>query len=97
MSKAAFAQMMGGEPKGAMQAAMEGIKAVAPGLSLSNILSDIGSELGRLGVQGSAEVAGFLFGGNSSYVPYGRGQNPADKGLEGEERKQEEQSMGREM
>ena len=86
---------MAGEPKGAMQAATDGIRAVAPGLSLSNILSDIGSELERLGVQGQAEVAGLLFG-NSAYVPYGRGQNPADKGNDAEDR-QQEQSMGREM
>lgn len=96
MSKQSLAQILSGEPKGAMQTAMEGIRAVAPGLSLSSILSDVGSELGRLGVQGSAELASALFSSNS-YVPYGRGQNPADKGLEGEERKQEEQSVGREM
>jgi hypothetical protein len=32
---------------GAMQAAIESIRAVTPGLSLTNILSNVGSELGR--------------------------------------------------
>ncbi len=81
-----------GESMGAMQAAIEGIRigvsAFAPGLTFGKILSDVGAELGRLGVQGQAEVAGLLFG-NSAYVPYGRGQNPADKGQEGEDRQQE--------
>ena len=46
---------------------------------LGNALSEIGSELGRLGVQGQAEVAQALFNG-SAYVPYGEGQ----KGVEQE-------------
>jgi hypothetical protein len=92
-----FEQVRSGQSMGAMQAVREGIsigvKAFAPGLTLGNILSDIGSELGRLGVQGQAEVAGLLFG-NSAYVPYGRGQNPADKGIDGEERKEQSQERG---
>jgi hypothetical protein len=95
MSKATrdvFEQVKDGQSKGAMQAVMEGVRAVAPGLTLGNILSDIGSELGRLGVQGQAEVAGLLFG-NSAYVPYGRGQNPADKGRDAEDRQQERGGM----
>lgn len=35
--------------------------------------SEIGQELGRLGVQGSAELGSALFNG-SAYVPYGRGK-----------------------
>lgn len=100
MSKATrevFEQIKEGQSMGAMQAVKEGIsegvRAFAPGLTLGNILSDIGSELGRLGVQGQAEVAGLLFG-NSAYVPYGRGQNPADSGMEGEERKEQSQDRG---
>ena len=58
---------------GAIEAAKEGMQAIAPGLSLSNILSDIGSELGRLGVQGQMEMASALFNGNA-FVPYGPGQ-----------------------
>ncbi|MBP3955470.1 hypothetical protein J8F10_09270 [Gemmata sp. G18] len=46
---------------------------------LGNVMSEIGSELGRLGVQGQAEVAQALFNGNA-YVPYGEGQ----KGVEQE-------------
>lgn len=38
------------------------------------IISDVGAELGRLGVQGQAELASALFNGNA-YVPYGEGQN----------------------
>ena len=94
MSKAreVIEQVKDGQSMGAMQAVMQGVKALTPGLTLGNILSDVGAELGRLGVQGQAEVAGLLFG-NSAYVPYGRGQNPTDKGIEGEERQQERDGM----
>jgi hypothetical protein len=44
------------------------------GQILSEAAKDIGAELGRLGVQGQAEMAGALFNGNA-YVPYGAGQN----------------------
>jgi hypothetical protein len=46
--------------------------------------SEIGQELGRLGVQGSAELGSALFNG-SAYVPYGQGQNlgSAEHGMEG--------------
>lgn len=97
MSKATrdvIEQVKDGQHKGAMQAVLQGVRAVAPGLTLGNILSDVGSELERLGVQGQAEVAGLLFG-NSAYVPYGRGQNPTDKGIDAEDREQER--GGREM
>ena len=70
------------ESMGAIEAATEGlkeaVKAYAPGLTLSNILSDVGSELSRMGVQGSAELAAALFQNNAACVPYGRGQNPTD-------------------
>ena len=85
-------QVKDGQPRGAMQAVLDGVRSIAPGLTLGNILSDIGSELGRLGVQGQAEVAGLLFG-NSAYVPYGRGQNPADRGIDAEDRQQERGGM----
>jgi hypothetical protein len=58
---------------GAIEAVKEGIQAIAPGLSLANILSDVGAELGRLGVQGQMEMASVLFNG-SAFVPYGPGQ-----------------------
>ncbi|MBI1314927.1 hypothetical protein GC176_26845 [bacterium] len=37
------------------------------------ILSDVGAELGRLGVQGQMEMASALFNGDA-FVPYGPGQ-----------------------
>jgi hypothetical protein len=88
-----------GKSMGPREAVTEAIKAVAPGLSLGKILGDMGAEMHRMGVQGSAELASILFSpGNTAYVPYGRGQNPTDKGLEGEEPKQEENNRsGREM
>jgi hypothetical protein len=67
------------EPMGVIELAKESVQAIAPGLSLSNILSDIGSELGRLGVQGQMELASALFNG-SAFVPYGPGQyTPSEK------------------
>ncbi len=51
---------------------------------LGNAVSEIGQELGRLGVQGQAELGSALFTG-SAYVPYGQGQNRdgAVHGMEG--------------
>ena len=50
----------------------------------SEAVSEIGQELGRMGVQGQAELASALFTGNA-YVPYGQGQNrpSAEHGMEG--------------
>ena len=105
MSKEKFAEIMNQQPMGAIEAIKEGIQALVPGLSLSSILSDIGSELGRLGVQGQMEAASAIFNGNA-FVPYGPGQyTPSAEtpghGLPIEAMKQpemqQEQSMGREM
>jgi hypothetical protein len=85
------------KPMGAIEAIKEGIQAIAPGLSLSNILSDIGSELGRLGVQGQMEAASALFNG-SAFVPYGPGQytpSEPDHGLPIEAMKQPEVEQSR--
>jgi len=71
MSKEKLAAIL--NPPTAIEAVKEGVQAVAPGLSLSKILNDIGSELGRLGVQGQMEAASALFNG-SAFVPYGPGQ-----------------------
>jgi hypothetical protein len=51
---------------------------------VSRGVSEIGQELGRLGVQGSAELGSALFNGHA-YVPYGQGQNRegATNGMEG--------------
>lgn len=105
MSREKFAEILKPEPMGVMEAIKEGIQAIAPGLSLSNILHDVGSELGRLGVQGQMEAASALFNGNA-FVPYGPGQytpstETPDHGLPIEAMKQpemqQEQSLGREM
>jgi len=40
---------------------------------LSDIMSDVGAEVGRLGVQGQMEMASAIFSGNT-FVPYGPGQ-----------------------
>ncbi len=45
------------------------VRAVAPGLSLSKIFGDIGSELKHLGEQGSHEMAAALFRGDA-FVMY---------------------------
>src|ERR1700730_13751366 len=71
--KQQLAEILKPEPMGAIEAVKEGIQAIAPGLSLSNILGDIGAELGRLGVQGQMEMPSALFNGNA-FVPYGPGQ-----------------------
>ena len=92
------------KPTGILESIKESIQAVAPGLTLSNILSDVGAELGRLGVQGQMEMASALFNGNA-FVPYGPGQytpSEPDHGLPIEAMKQpdmqQEQSRGgREM
>jgi hypothetical protein len=68
--------LKGSQPEksmGPLEAVKEGIQAIAPGLSLRNILSDVAAELGRLGVQGQMEAASALFNGNA-FVPYGPGQ-----------------------
>jgi hypothetical protein len=68
----------------------------------SRATGEIGQELGRLGVQGSAELASALFNGNG-YVPYGQGQNRASvdqsmEGLSGHEKEEHQQeNEGRSM
>ena len=97
-----FEQIKEGEPPmGVIEAMKEGIQAVAPGLSLSSILGDIGAELGRLGVQGQMEMASALFNG-SAFVPYGPGQYTPSEPDHGQPTEamnppEQEQSMGREM
>ena len=51
---------------------------------VSKGISEVGQELGRLAVQGQAELGSALFNG-SAYVPYGQGQNRegAVHGMEG--------------
>jgi hypothetical protein len=42
---------------------------------LNDILNDVGSEIGRLNTQATAELASALFNGHA-FVQYGAGQNP---------------------
>jgi hypothetical protein len=50
---------------------VEGIKAVAPGLSLSKIIHDVGEEMGHQLKAGAHEVAAAIFT-NSAFVMYPR-------------------------
>ena len=59
---------------GVVEAAIEGVKAVAPGLSLSKILSDVGTEVKQMGAHGAHELAAAIFNG-SPYVMYPRGSH----------------------
>ena len=64
--------------------------------------SEIGQELGRLGVQGRQELGSALFNG-SAYVPYGQGQNRDGavhnmEGLHGNEKPEmQQENDGRSM
>lgn len=63
------------------------------------ILSDVGSELSRLGVQGQMEMASAIFNGDG-FVPYGPGQITPEPGMEqpaSAELQMEELDLGREM
>lgn len=64
----------------------ETIQNVAPGLSLNKMLSDVGAEAKRLGVQGQMEAASAIFNGHA-FVPYGPGQKAteAEKAIEAPE------------
>jgi hypothetical protein len=67
-----FEQLKAGEPQiGALGAAREGIQAVAPGLSLSKMLGDIGAELKQQASHGALEMASAIFRGDP-YVMYPR-------------------------
>lgn len=59
---------------GFFEAAKEGIKVVAPGLSLGKILSEVGNELVQQTQHGAHEMAAAIFGG-SSYVMYPRAEH----------------------
>ena len=61
----------------------------------STPMKEIGAELGRLGVQGQAELAGALFNG-SSYVPYGAGQRTPEVAEQAPAQEQQV-DQGREM
>ena len=86
---------------GAIEAAVEGVKeavkAFAPGLTLKDILQDVGAELKSMGAHGAHEMAATLFNG-SSFVMYPRaGHESVEDQQHGLAEMQKEQDHGREM
>ena len=83
---------------GAMEAVKEGIQAVAPGLSLREIFSDIKAEMKDQLAHGSHELAAALFNG-SPFVMYARGGRDDNEQQHGspEVPQQERDRGGREM
>jgi hypothetical protein len=98
-SREFFEQIKAGEkPTGVIEAIREGVQAVAPGLSLSNIFSDIKWELKDQLAHGAHELASALFRGDP-FVMYPR-TNQADKPGHDQSRdtqQQEHDRGGREM
>ena len=95
-----FGQAKAGEQQiGAMEAVKEGIQAVAPGLSLREIFSDIKAELKDQLAHGAHELAAALFNG-APFVMYGRGGRddaPQHASPEVQQQEQERDRGGREM
>jgi hypothetical protein len=94
-----FAPAKAGEQQiGAMEAVKEGIQAVAPGLSLREIFSDIKAEMKDQLAHGSHELAAALFNG-SPFVMYARGGRDDNEPQHGspEVPQQERDRGGREM
>lgn len=87
-------------PIGTLEAIKEGVQAVAPGLSLDKILSDVGQELKQQMAHGSHEMAAALFRGDA-FVMYPReGKEAAGlhgHGLPEQMQRQEQERVGREM
>lgn len=92
------------DPKtmGAIGAAVEGVKeavkTIAPGLTLKDILQDVGAELKQMGAHGAHEMAAAILNG-SAFVMYPRHQGQRDDepqhGLPPEANK--DRDLGREM
>lgn len=99
MSREKFEQIMKSaerEPAvGTMAAVKEGIQAVAPGLSLSQILNDVGAELKQQLAHGSHEMAAALFRGDA-FVMYPREGKEAGS-LHGLPEQAQQQDMQREQ
>lgn len=94
-------QLRAGEQSiGVVEAIKEGVQAVAPGLSFSKMLHDIGAELKQIGAHGSHEMAATLFNG-SAFVMYPRapreGQRVEDQQHGLTQEAQKEQSRGMEI
>ena len=80
-----------------LQAVTEGIQAIAPGLSLSKIFSDVKNELVHQASFGAHETAAALFNG-SAFVMYGHGGKDVDQGQDQVNQEPErQQDVGREM
>lgn len=76
---------------------IDGIQAVAPGLSWEKIKNDIGSELKHQGQQGAHELAAAIFSG-SAFVMYPRqGHDDPQHGLSNEAGKEVDQDRGMSM
>ena len=83
------------DPPEKSKGVMEAIQTIAPGLSLSKILSDIGKEMIHLGEQGSHEVAAALFTGSAFVMyPHGEKEDP-QQGIQIEPMKQIEMEQSR--
>jgi hypothetical protein len=89
MSKEAFKELMKQEQS---VGAKDGVQAIAPGLSLSKILSDVGTELKEQWKHGSHEMASAMFTGNA-YVQYAR-KDKVEEPEHGLPEQQQEQSRG---
>jgi len=91
-SKDFFEQLKAGQEP----SLVESIQTIAPGLSLSKILGDIGEELTQQAAAGAHEMASALFRGDA-FVMYPR-TNQAEEPDHGLPETQQEQSRdGREM
>jgi hypothetical protein len=85
---------------GAIEAAVEGIKAVAPGLSWDKIVGDVGHMVKQEVAAGAHELAAALFNG-SAFVMYPRGtredhgvHGPQQAQAQGQEAPQQAQTQG---
>lgn len=82
------------EEIGALEAAKEAVQAIAPGLSLSKILSDITHELKEQCKHGAHEVSSAMFTGNA-YVQYARKDKAEDQEHSFVQQVQEEREKSR--
>jgi hypothetical protein len=98
MAKEKLADLLKDEPSiGPVEAIREGIQAVAPGLSLHKILSDVGTELSHQLKAGAHELSAALLRDHDGFVMYPRiGQENEGHG-QPEAPQQEQDCGGREM
>ncbi len=89
-----FSQDKAGDQQiGALEAVKEGIQAVAPGLSLRAIFSDIKAEMTEQLAHGAHELAAALFNG-SAFVMYGGNGHDNEKQNGSPEVQQQEHDRG---